>query len=227
MLRIALLYCLFSFSLHSHAETETYNRIDFQVEAAREISNDLLVAQMNVEIQDRQPALVAQRLNTTLNEALKQAASFGTVKTSSGNQNTYPVYDKNNQVSAWRGQARIRLESRDFKAAGELIMALQEKMQLGELQFTLSPDARLKIEDELISTAIKAFQNRADAIRIASGAKSYKMVHFSINSGNHAQPYPFAEGRSLMLSKSAIPAPDFSGGESRMTVQINGTIELQ
>lgn len=225
MLRIALLYSLLCFSVAAHAETETYNRVDFQVEAAREVANDLLVTSLSADIQDKQPSRVAQQLNSALNAALKQAAAFSTVKTSSGNQHTYPVYGKNNQISAWRGHGEIRLESTDFKATGELIMQLQSTLQLGSVQFTIAPDTRNQIENGLITEAIKAFQNRAEAIRTAVGAKSYKTVHFAINSGG--MPPRLQMMRSSAMADSAIPAPEFAGGETRLTVQINGTIELQ
>ena len=224
MLRIVLLCSLLSFGVSTHAETETYNRVDFQVEAAREVANDLLVTSLSADIQDKQPSHVAQQLNTALNDALRLSASFATVKTRSGNQRTYPVYGKNNQISAWRGHGEIQLESRDFKAAGELIMQLQATLQLGSVQFMIAPDTRSQIENELISEAIKAFQNRAVAIQAAVGAKSYKIVRFAINSGGGMPPQMM---RSSALSDSAIPAPEFAGGESRLTAQINGTIELQ
>ena len=89
MLRIVLLCCLLTVSLVAQAsEGDRYNRVDFQVEAAREVTNDLLVANMSADIQDTQPARVARQLNTALNDALDKAAAFGSVKTRSGNQNT-------------------------------------------------------------------------------------------------------------------------------------------
>ena len=227
MLRIALLCGLLAVNTWASAETEPYNRVDFQVEAAREVTNDLLIANMTVELQDKQPGRVAQLLNTALNDALKKAAAFGMVKASSGNQSTYPVYAKNNLVDAWRGHGEIRLESRDFKAAGELIMQLQSTLQLGGVQFTVAPDTRAQIENALITEAIKAFQMRAEAIRAAVGSKSYKTVHFSINSGGIPPRYPIPMMRGAAMAETAIPAPEFAGGESRMTVQISGTIETQ
>jgi predicted secreted protein len=227
MLRIVLLFGLLSLHGWAHAESEPYNRVDFQVEAAREVANDLLVAGMSIEVQDKQPARVAQQINTALNDALKKAAAFGNVKVTSGGQNTYPVYGKNNQVDAWRGHADIRLESRDFKAAGELIMQLQSTLQLTGLDFTLAPDTRTQSESDLIAEAIKAFQRRADTVRAAMGARSYKTVHFSINSG---MPRPYAKAMmraAPMASDAAIPEPEFAGGDTRMTVQVGGTIELQ
>ncbi|MFA6970426.1 MAG: SIMPL domain-containing protein [Gallionella sp.] len=227
MLRIALLCSLLCISVSANSETEAYNRVDFHVETAREVANNLLVASMSADIQDKQPSYVAQQLNTALNAALRKAAAFSSVKVSSGNQKTYPVYGKNNQISTWRGHGEIRLESLDLKAAGELIMQLQANLQLGNVQFMVAPDTRAQIENSLITEAIKAFRNRAEAIRTAVGAKSYKTVHFTIISGDVPPHYPVAMMRSAAVSDNAIPAPEFSSGESRMTVQIDGTIELQ
>ncbi|HCI14468.1 MAG: hypothetical protein A2063_06600 [Gallionellales bacterium GWA2_60_142] len=227
MLRIALLLVLLSLQSWAYAENEPYNRVDFQVEAAREIANDLLVAGMIIEVQDKQPARVAQQINTTLNDALLKAAAFSSVKVSSGGHNTYPVYGKDNRIDGWRGHAEIRLESRDFKAAGELIMQLQSTLQLNGLNFALSPDSRTQSENELIAEAIKAFQTRADAIRTVFGAHAYKTVHFSINSGMPPY-YPKMMMRAApMAADAAIPQPEFAGGDTRMTVQVSGTIELQ
>lgn len=228
MLRIASLCALLSFCGGVHAESDAYNRVDFQVESSREVANDLLIASMNVEIQDRQPARVAQQLNATINDALKRSATFDSIKVSSGNQNTYPVYDKNNHVDSWRGHAEIRLESRDFKAAGELIMLLQQSMQLDSIQFSIAPDTRAKTEKELIAEALKTFQNRAEGIRSVMGASTYKNVRLSINNGGGLPMLtPKAMMRTAMAIDAAAPAPEFAAGDSRMTVQINGLIELR
>lgn len=226
MLRIAVLCGLLFINGWAKAENEPYNRADFQVDAAREVASDLLIAVMSADIQDKQPARIAQQLNATVNDALKKSAAFKTIKLSSGNQNTYPVYGKNNQIDAWRGHAEIRLESRNFKDAGELIMQLQQNMQLGNVQFALAPDTRTQIENTLITEAIKAFQMRADAIRAAFGATSYKVVRLSI-SGAGIPPYRPNMAMRAALSESAIPAPEFAAGDSRISVQINGTIEMQ
>lgn len=224
MLRFLMLFICSLLSFMAQAEIEAYNRVDFQIEATRDVSNDLLVASMSADIQDKRPAEVAQQLGTRLNEALRQAASFSSIRTSSGNQHTTPVYGKNNQITGWHGHGEIHLESRDFKAAGELLMQLQSTLQLSGVQFTLAPDSRLQIENALLTEAIKAFQSRAETIRAALGAKSYKTVRFAINSA--PQHYPMQMMRSMNADES-IPAQQFAGGESRMTVQINGTIELQ
>jgi predicted secreted protein len=59
------------------------------------------------------------------------------------------------------------------------------------------------------------------------GAKSYKIVHISINQGGTPQPYPMAAMMRGAALTDAVTTPEFAGGDSRLTVQINGTIETQ
>lgn len=208
-------------------DNNSYNRVDFNVEASREVQNDLLVAHMTIDVEDKLPANVAQKISVALNGALKKAERFSNVKTTSGNQNTYPTYGNNNHVNGWHGRGELNLESRDFKAAGELIAELQSTLQLGNVQFMIAHDTRQTIENELITEAIHTFQARADAIRLAMGAKSYKTVRFSINQSGAPQPYPIATRMRGMAISDAVTTPEFAGGDSRLTVQISGTIEAQ
>lgn len=225
--RFLLFLMLLVQGLSSQVMAESYNRVDFQVEASREVSNDLLSTTLSVEMQDPQPAKVAQHLNSVLNNALKRADSFKSVKVSSGNQNTYPVYGAHNHIDAWRGHAELHIESNDFKAAGELIMQLQKEMQLSNVQFTLAAETRKTVETELTATALKTFQARAESIRVALGAKSYKTLHLAIHDGAAPSPYPIAMLRGAIAADSAIPTPDFASGDTKMSIQIEASIELQ
>ncbi len=83
------------------------------------------------------------------------------------------------------------------------------------------------MENDLITEAIHVFQSRADAVRSAMGAKSYKTVHFSINQGGSQQPYPMVAMMRGAAIADAVATPEFAGGDSRLTVNINGTIEAQ
>jgi predicted secreted protein len=85
------------------ADNTPYNRVDFNVEASREVQNDLLIAQMAIDVEDKLPANVAQKLNLALNDALSKAKKYANVKATSGNQSTYPLYTNqpypNNRIS--------------------------------------------------------------------------------------------------------------------------------
>ncbi len=225
MLRTILATVLLTIAATVHAaEAPQYNRVEFSTEATREVGNDLLQAQLRLEDSDQSPARVAQLLNTTINAALKKGAAFPAVKVASGNSTTYPIYGKNNRLDGWRGNAQIRLESRDFKAAGELIGELQTSMQLAGVSFTIAPETRRKLEDELVGEGLAAFRKRAEAIRESLGGSGYKIVHIAINNGGY-RPQPMLDGMFAMKAMAA-PAPEFSGGDSDLTMQVTGTIEV-
>lgn len=216
-------------TLSAVAETPVYHRVDFSTEVAREIANDQMNATLSVELSDRDAGRLAQQLNQAINDALKKASAYPSVKASSGNQHTWPIYGStltsSSKLESWRGRAEIRLESRDFKAAGELIGKLQDKLQLNGVSFSVAPDTRRKVEDSLTAEAITAFRARAESIRSAWEAKSYKLVQMSLGTSGGGMPQPI-----MMRAAKAMDAettPSFAGGESRLAVNVSGSVELQ
>jgi len=230
-LRLATSLFLATTTLAAFAETPVYQRVDFSTEVAREIANDQLNATLSLELSDKDPGRLAQQLTLAINDALKKSAAFPAVKASSGNQHTWPIYGStitsSSKLESWRGRAEIRLESKDFKASGELIGKLQEKLQLNGINFTVAPDSRRKVEDGLTTEAITSFRTRADTIRTAWSAKSYKLVQMSLGTAGGGGPQPVMMRAAKMMDAESSPAPEFAGGESRLTVSVSGSIELQ
>jgi predicted secreted protein len=203
-----------------------YNTVELQAEAQRELANDTITASLYVELNDANPAVLAAAVNRATNEALRVAREYAGVRVRSGNNQTYPVYAKGNVLQGWRVRAEIRLESRDFEAASRLIGKLQAGMQLGNTAFSVSPEARRQAENELIAEAIAAFKARADIVRGALGGRSYKIQHLNVNAGYSAPPPRFALARSMAAAAPEVPAPNFEGGMSMVTVTVGGAIEV-
>ncbi|MFO1390984.1 MAG: SIMPL domain-containing protein [Agitococcus sp.] len=210
------------------ADAPIYQRIDFQTEVDKEISNDLLTATLSIELNNKNPALLAKELTTITNDALKMGTAYNNVKLTSGNQQTYPIYNEKNKLEGWRGRAEIMVTSKDFKAAGELISQLQSKLQLNNLNFSVAPETRRSAENQLISEAVAAFRARADSIKTAWNAKGYKLVQMNLGTSNNQAPQPMYMMRTAKMDMmEAAPAADYAGGQSRLNVQVSGSIELE
>ncbi len=209
----------------------TYNRVDFQTEVSREIPNDQLNATLTIELSDKDPAKLSRDLTQAMNEALKKAKAYPNVKASTGNQQTWPIYGKGITVSSklegWRGRAELKLESTDFKAAGELIAQLQDKLQLNGLNFSVANSTRQALESALSAEAIALFRSRADKIRESWQAKSYRLVNMGLGSAGAAPQYRNVMMMAKGADAEAAPSADYAGGDSRMTISVSGTIELQ
>ncbi len=203
-----------------------YNVVELQAEAQREVANDTLSASLYVELNDANPAALANALNKTANEALRVAGDHKSVHARSGSNQTYPVYAKGNVLQGWRGRAEIRLESKDFAAASGLIGKLQAGMQLGNLSFSVSPEARRQTENELIVEALGAFKARAEIVRGALAGRGYKIQRLNVGSGHSAPPPRFAMTRALAAGAPEVAAPNLEGGVSLVTVTVGGAIEV-
>lgn len=209
----------------------TYQRVDFSTEVSREVANDQMNAVLSIELTDKDPSKLAQQLTLAMNEALKKAAAYPTVKASSGNQSTWPVYGisptPSSKLEGWRGRNELRLESKDFAAAGELIGKLQEKLQMNGISFSVAADTRRKVEDSLTAEAVAAFKARAEAVRAAWNAKSYRLVHMNMGSSGGPMPYmAMARGMEAKGGDASVPQ-QLAGGETRLAVNVSGSIELQ
>jgi predicted secreted protein len=226
--RAAVLALLILPSLPLQAQTAAaarLNSIEFQAEAQREVANDTLYATLYAEFTDSSSAQVANALNKTLADALKSAAEFKTVRARSGGNQTYPVYDRQNKLTGWRGRAEIRLDSKDFAAASALIGKLQSSMQLGGVSFAVSSELRRQTENELITEAIAAFRARADIVRLSFSGRPYKIRRITLNTSGFAPQPRFAASRA-MASADAAPPP-LEAGQSTVTVSASGEIEVE
>jgi len=203
------------------------NRVDFQTEVSQVLPNDLMRATLSIELSDKNPGQLARALTLAMNESLAKGRNFNTVKLASGNQQSWPVYNDKQKLENWRGRAELNLESKDFKAAGELLSQLQDKLQLQGLNFVVSEETRLAAEKKLTTDAIAAFREKADAVRQAWGAKSYSLVQMNLGSSGGGGGYPRPPMMMMMKMADAAPAAEMAGGDSRVSVNVSGSIELK
>jgi predicted secreted protein len=208
-------------------ESVRFNQIDLQAEASREVQNDLMSATLFTEANDANPAMLANTLNRTTNDALKVAGEVKSVKARSGGTHTFPIYDRNNKAQGWRGRSEIRLESSDFAAMSALIGKLQSTMQLGGVNFQVSPELRRKTENELMSEAIAAFRARGDIAAKAIGGRGYKIRRISVGSAGAPPPRPVIAMRQQSAASATVEQPTFEGGTAQVQVSVTGTIEVE
>ena len=199
------------------------NHVSFQVEASRDVENDLVTAVLATTAEDSNPATLADRINTTMSWALETARAAKGIDVKSGGYNTNPVYDKT-RIVRWRASQSLILESADVEAISKLIGELQSGIQVQSVRFSISPKLRRAVQDELIAEALAAFKARAQLVRTNLDSAGYELVEISINTGGGG-PVPVRGFARAMAAEVAQPA--FESGTSELSVNVNGTIELR
>lgn len=220
--------CLLSVAMTGAQAAPTgYDQLSFQTDVKEEVANDEVRASLYKKAQATDAKTLATQLNTTVNKALAIAKRYPTVTVSTGQQSTYPRYDKNDKIIGWTGQANIDLKSTDFAATSQLIAALQETLVMNNLTFGVSDTKKTAIEQKLMTDASRAFQNQAKNLTRAWDARSYRVVTVNLNANNNNYPRPMYNMKAASEAMdSSVPSQNFESGNSTISVTANGTIEL-
>ena len=230
MLKKIVLPCLLlacTSSLVHAGDNDTELRLS--ASAQRQLANDQLSATLYVQDKNPQPAVLADRLNKVINRALADARAYGKVEATTGSYNTWPDYDKSGKIQGWQGRAEIRLTSRDFKEASELVAKLQQTLALGNLQFEVSDDARRAAEKAMIPEAIGNLREQGRIAAQALGKSTVQVRELEI--GNTLSPVrPMMLRAKMMAAPMAgadVAQPDWQPGQSEVQLQVSGKLELK
>ena len=219
--------CLLSAMMMSaHAEPTGYDQLSFQTEVKEEIANDEVRASLYKKAQATDSKALATTLNTSINRALAIAKRYPTVTVSTGQQSSYPRYDKNDKIIGWTGQANIDIKSTDFTATSQLIADLQETLVMNTLNFGVSEIKQDALEQKLMTEASRAFQQQAKNLTRAWDARSYRVVSVNLNTGSNNYPRPMYSSMRVSDAESSVPSQNFESCNSTVSVTANGTIEL-
>ena len=208
------------------AEPTGYNQITFSTDVKAEVENDEVNASLSKKAQAKDPKTLATQINTAINRALIIAKRYPTVKVATGQQRTYPQYDKNEKIIGWTGQSSIELKSNDLDATSQLIAELQDSLVIDYINFGVSESKRDALEQQLMTQASKAFQTQANSLAKAWNANGYRVVSVTLNSGSNYYPQPPRVQMMEVYAAEPVSAPQFESGNSTIAVSANGTIEL-
>ncbi len=76
--------------------------------------------------------------------------------------------------------------------------------------------------------ASKSFQQRAQMLTQAWNKSQYTLVNLNLNTNNYfPQPVMRASMAKFALAEAAAPAQDMAAGESKITVNANGSIQFK
>jgi len=227
---VALFAFSFAASLQAQSAADTlFNVYNFSSEASAEIDNDLMTATLLVQDEDKDSALLANKINTTMSWAVELLQPFSTIKSRTRDYQTYPRYDtsQSRRLIGWRATQTLQLETDDFKAAGKAIQSLQEKLQVQGIRMSVKTATREMASTALIKKALFAFRDRAQLVQDTMGAKSYSIVDVSIQTGDSGGPMYDDQAPRMEMMRSAVSTePAIEAGSSRVSVQVYGRIQL-
>jgi predicted secreted protein len=207
-------------------QSPSANRVNFTATAETEAENDVLMATLFSEERGKNTAELAEKVNQAISQGLDHAKNYTDVESRSLNYTTNPHYDDGNIVG-WRVRQEIQLKSQNSNQLSELLGKLQETLNVQSIQYTLSPEQRKTIEDQLTLEALDNFKKKANMITRGMGKNNYKMINMHIsNSSANIQPPYMARAEMSYAASSTRTQPTLQAGKQKLIINIQAEIEL-
>ena len=147
------------------------NQLTLSATASIDVTRDLLAITFSTQREGADAAAVQSQLAQALEPALAEARKIarpGQVEVSSGNFAVFPRYAPKGGATTWQGTAELRVEGRDVDSITRLVGRIQT-MSVARVGYSLSREARDKVQAEVSAQAIARFRSQAEAYARAFG----------------------------------------------------------
>lgn len=200
--------------------------LNLDARATADVPTDTVSMTLAVEQEGADPGTISSALSQRTQRVINEAKRTPGVTAESGGFTIYPSNDKNGRISAWRGRAEVRLESKDFAAVSKLAGEVANQMQVQNIAFSLSREARAAVESKLADEAIAGFRTKAQQNAKAFGYSSYTIR--TVNVGQAGTVAPMARAymaKPMMAEAMSAPVP-VEGGKAQVTVTVSGSVQM-
>lgn len=198
--------------------------LSLSADATAEVPTDIVRVTLAAEQEGAEPAAISAALSAKAQQVIAQARRVSGIEAESGGYTIFPSTDRNGRISTWRGRAEVILQSRDFAAASRLAGQLANQMQVQNIGFSLSREAREAAERKLTDQAVAAFRDKAQTTTRLFGYGSYTIRHVQVGEAGAVTPMPRAYASKAMVAEAA-PVP-IEGGKAQVTVTVNGSVQM-
>lgn len=203
------------------------NLMSLSASAAAEVTLDTLSITLAVTREGGEAAEVQAQLSTLIEAALAAArpgVRAGQVEVRTGPFSIGPRYAPRGGISGWQGRAELVIEGRDIPGVSRLAGRVQG-LAVSRVSFSLSREARERVESEVAAQAIARFRERAQQHAQAFGFSGY--VIRDVQVGTPEAPV-FAAMPALRVAAAPGRSPDepvpVEAGRTTVTSTVSGSV---
>lgn len=218
-------------ALPAQALPPPQNVVSLSAAASVQVPQDWLTLVLATTREGSDAAVLQAQLKQALDAALAEArrAAAGSapqaLELQTGGFSLSPRYGRDGRMSGWSGRAELLLQGRDTAAIAQLAGRIQT-LSVASTGFSLSREAREKVESQVAAEAIARFRVRADEVGKAFGFNNWALREVNVQTDTPmGQPMP----RLRVASAMAAPADEslpVEAGKATVSVTVTGSITL-
>ena len=197
--------------------------------ATVQVPNDWIAVQFSISRDGVDSAAVQAALKTALATALDQANRVakpdGHVEVQGGGFSLQPRFDAKGRINGWTGSTQMSVQGRDMATIAALAGQVAS-MNVSSLEYSVSREAREKVEGDVTAQAIARFRAKAGDYAKAFGYAGFvvREVNVEADSGNPPPPRPMMMKAMAMSSDATMP---IAAGTGTVTASVNGSVQLK
>jgi predicted secreted protein len=231
--RVSFGLALAALAVASSAQTvpEPKNVVSLAAAASLQVPQDWLTVVLATTREGSDAATLQAQLKLALDTALAEArrAARGTapqdLEVQTGGFSLNPRYGRDGRMSGWSGRAELHLQGRDTAAIAQLAGRIQT-LTVASTGFSLSREAREKVESQVVAEAIGRFRARADEVSRQFGFTGWTLREVNVQTElPMGQPQPRMRVASAM-AVSADEALPVEAGKATVSVTVAGSVAL-
>lgn len=197
--------------------------------ATVQVPNDWITVQFSTTREGTDAAAVQAALKDALGTALAQSRQVakpdGHVEVQGGGFSLQPRFNNKGLVNGWTGTTSLTVQGRDMATIAELAGRVQS-MTVGSLDYSVSREAREKVEGEAAAQAIARFRAKAGDYAKAFGYGSFVVREANISFDN-GQPPPRPFRAKAAMAPSLGQDLPVEAGSGNVTANVNGSVQLR
>lgn len=207
-----------------------------------EVDQDLLVASLRYEAENKDPRALQNEINNIMKKAVDAAKGTPDVKVVTQQYYVYPhdpvpppmpdetPRETTQQERTWRGSQGLELKSKKSDDLLALVGKLQDMgLTVNGLGYTLSPEKAEEVRDGLMEDALEKLKAKATRAAKALGKGDASLLEVNVDSGGHfPQPVMMAAMADMggaRMEKMAAPVAEAGQTEIIMTVSARALLK--
>lgn len=204
------------------------NVVSLSATATVELTMDWLTVVFSTLREGTDAAAVQGQLRQALDVALAEArrmARPGEVQVRTGGFSLQPRYGQKGGVTGWQGHAELVVEGRDTAAIAQAMGRIQT-LTVGRVAWSLSREARERVEGEVAAQAIARFRARAEEVARQFGMSGYTLREVAVSSNEQgaAPPVMMMRAQAARGGDESLPA---EAGKAQVSATVSGTVQLR
>lgn len=212
----------------AQASPPPQNVVSLSASASVEVDKDWLTVVFSTTREAVEAGTVQGQLKQALESALaeaRKAARSGQVEVQTGAFSLAPRYSSKGVINGWQGSTELVVQGRDVAAISQLTGRVQG-LSIARVVFSLSRDARAKVEADVTAEAINRFRSRADLMSRQFGFAGYAVREVSVSS-DQGVPVPAPVLRARVMTVSAEDALPVEAGKALVTATVSGSVQMK